>query len=185
MNLKSLYQREIERKGINNLIFSVSVAIVVILLTIFFGVKPTFLAVKKNREYKEELTKIKTNMENKLSQIEEEKMNIRKMEENIEILNKKIPQDINFQSFLEMLVNVTAESRFIIKQVKNENYAEQNTTIPFKIILLGKVENLAELLKDLEVEMPRFVSINKIKTQQQKDEDLEIIEINMDIYILR
>lgn len=186
MSIKNTYQREIERKPLNNILFSGLISVTVILLTIFLGIKPTAVAIRENRDYKKQLDSIKSDMETKLSQIEEGKTNLVKAKENIVILNQKIPTEVNFQNFLEKLVGVTAESQFIIQQVrKQDGLADDTTIIPVQMRVKGNIQNLAELLYNLENEMTRFVSINKVRTQQQREENYDLVEIDMNTYILK
>lgn len=185
MNIKNTYQREIERKPLNNIIFSIGLAFVIILITIILGLRPISLALTKNRKYKSELVEIKNNMEIQINKINESRESILSSIDKVEILNNKIPDEPNFQNFLEDLVVVTSNSQFIIQQARRHAGAESSEKATIDLRLKGDVENLPNLLHDLENEMPRFISMTKLRTQEQKEENDELVEINMEIYTLK
>lgn len=185
MSLKNTYEREIERKPLNNVIFSVGLAFIVILATIIFGLRPISLAVAKNRKYKKELTDIKNNMEIKIEKINESRETVLSLIGKIAILNDKIPDESNFQDFLEDLVIVTSDSQFIIQQARRQGGDSSSSKTTINLRLEGDIKNLPKLLHNLENEMPRFVAVTTLRTQEQKEENNELIEITMETYTLK
>ncbi len=184
MRIKDTYKREVEGKPINNLVFSGAVSLLIILATVFIGIKPIYQAIKLNTEYKEELNKINSNMETKLEQIKTSEKDLQQVEKKMELLNKKIPETVNFQKFLEQLVVVSARSNFILQKANQQSSSESSKEYIVSAKFIGRVETLPDLLNTLENKLPRFIIVDRIRTQNQPKENYDLIEIIMKAYTL-
>ncbi len=173
------YEREIENKPVNNISFYGGIALTIILIIFFFGIKPTITAIGQNIAYKRQLNEIKTNMETKLEQIDLGEENMNRISTEIELLNTAIPNKSELEQFLSELVLVAARSGFVLDRVKkNEEFEKE---IPVHLELRGQLDQLPKLTDEIE-KMERFVKIINIRTQQEEYD--AIIRMKINIYML-
>lgn len=183
MNLKdrflATYEREIENKPINNITFYGAISLVIVGIIFFFGIKPTFIAIRQNAAYRRQINDIKQNMEAKIETIDtmEEEMN--RVSQEIDLLNTAIPNKADLEQFLSELVLVAARSGFVLDRVKKSEVFDEE--IPVNLELRGQLEQLPKLTGEIE-SMDRFVKIVNIRTQQ---EDFDaVVRMKINIYTL-
>lgn len=179
-NLGATYEREIEGKPVNDIIFNSGLAIVIIALTFVAGIKPVVMAFAQNQRYKTELKYIRDNMVQKITQIDTESTAILTSYDGVVLLFNRIPNEMLVQDFLGELVVTAAKSGFMVQQVKP--IATKGDEMPLDVRFSGKLENLPKLVSNIEDNMYRFVSIEEIATQ--KDAFASSVRMRIVIYKL-
>jgi Tfp pilus assembly protein PilO len=179
-NLGATYEREIEGKPINNVLFNSGLAMIIIALTFIAGIRPVSVALAQNQKYKSELNSIKKNMIKKISQIDVESTAIIKSQEGVTLLFEAIPNEILLQDFLEDLVITAAKSGFLVQQMRP--IETESSALPLDVRFSGNIEDLPKLVKAIENSMPRFVSIEEVITQ--RGEHVSSVRMKLIIYTL-
>lgn len=158
--LEATYEREIERKPLNNILFYGGLAVVIFLAVFIFGIRPTTLALAQNKEYEKELAQIRDAMNTKLIQIQNSEETISRETEGVAALNAAITNDVDLQEFLSQLVLEAANSGYSIERVKETDIV--GDVIKVDVELVGDTLQLAQLMRGIE-NMQRFVTIQDLR----------------------
>lgn len=177
--ITATYEREIENKPLNNIAFYGVIALLVFVITFFFGIRPTLTALAQNITYKDQLTDVKINMETKLTQVEESEIALGRIPSEVNALHEAIPNKDNLELFLSELVLVSSRSGFVLERVKKDDVFDEE--IPVHLEFRGQLNQLPQLTSEIDA-MDRFVRIESIRTQL--DEFDTVVRMKIYIYTL-
>ncbi|MBI2414303.1 hypothetical protein HYV31_00455 [candidate division WWE3 bacterium] len=175
------YEREIENKPLNNVIFTSALATILIFVSLLFGIKPASENLAKNIKYKKELLNIERIMLEKNRKTEGGEILLRDNGEGVFVLNKKLPFKVDFDKFLEEFIMATSKSGFIVNRVNL--IGVEKGEISISVELVGSLLQLPEMVEAVE-QMERFTKIDWIRTEKNKTKDASILQMKVQTYIL-
>ena len=127
-------------------------------------------------------------MEKQREKIEEAKVKIEKLKENISYYEKKLPTEKDIPDLLQYLSNIATSTDVTLLEIEKKQEVRQEqtlyVTVPFKLILKGGYHNIGSFVSKLE-NADRFMKIEYLKVEEDKKNPFEHMgEIMVYTYIL-
>lgn len=167
MKISATYEREIEHKPVRNVIFSTSLALTLITLTVIFGIDPAIKSLTANTKYKQELTDIKNKMERKVLETLEGERILKEYSENVEALNNSVTTKVELEKFIQELVLTTSNTGFIVYRIRQDD--SYNNEAYVNMEMTGPLAQMPKLVEAIE-NMNRFTRIDEIQTYEERNE---------------
>ncbi len=179
MKLSATYKREIEHKPVRNVIFSTSLALSLIILTVIFGIDPAIKSLTANTKYKQELTGIKNKMERKVLETLEGERILKEYAKNVEALNNSVTTKVELEKFIQELVLTTSNTGFIVNRIRQDD--SYNNEAYVNMEMTGPLAQMPKLVEAIE-NMNRFTRIDEIQTYEERNE--MILRMKVTIFTL-
>lgn len=183
IQVTAAYEREVLRKPINRVKFFIGTGFTLFVIFFILGVRPVAINSAENTKLLIELKEIKKNMEIKDEQLTTGLAILIENKKNIEYMQVLLPDETNVQNYLESFVVTAAKNGFFVKRFL-QSPSKDNYAIPIEIEVVGKLNNLPELISAIE-KTPRITNINQITLNSIGDEPNYVIKLRMEIYSIK
>lgn len=181
--IEYLYNKEIALDPNKKLKFFVAVAMIIFIIFGMFGLRPQILKYVERTKFKNDLTEIKTKMENKIVTLQETEPYLQQIALFTQLLNRTIPTTKQEQIYLQDIVAIAAQNGYRVERftpsTSNRDSIEKRTDI--SILFTGGLNNLAGFTEQIE-DMDRFTNISSISVRII--ENTAEIDIRLSIYHL-